>query len=90
MYNYEKMFHNPFVILAINKFCYFNPVVLPQHCNQQYHADFDICHNFHAIIIGEHVPRLPEEVPSYIVSHQARTTIRAAQTKKQVCVCEDN
>jgi uncharacterized membrane protein len=85
------MFHNPFVILAIHKFCYFNLAVSPLYCNHQYHADFDICHDFYGLIIGEHTPRLPEEVLSYIVSHQARTTIRASSNKKkQVCVCEEN
>jgi hypothetical protein len=85
------MFHNPFVILVIHIFCYFNLVVSPLHYNHQYHADFDICHDFHGLIIGEHTPRLPEEVPSYIVSHQARTTIHACSNKKAiVCVCEEN
>jgi hypothetical protein len=72
------MFHNLFVILVIHKFCYFNLVVLPLHYNHQYHANFDICHDYHGLIIGEHAPRLPEEVPSYIVGHQARTTIHLA------------
>jgi hypothetical protein len=76
------MFHYSFVTLAIHKFCYFNLVVSPQHCNHQYHAYFDIYHDFHGLIIGEHVPHLPEEIPSYIVSHQARTTIRACSNKK--------
>ena len=80
------MFHNPFVILAIHKFCYFNLVVSLLHCNHQYHADFDICHDLHGLIIGEHVPHLPVEVPSYIVSHQARTTIHACLNKKCKCV----
>jgi hypothetical protein len=65
----RKMFHNQFVILAIHKFCYFNLVVSPLHCNHQYHADFDICHDFYGLIIGEHVPHMPEEIPSYIVSY---------------------
>jgi hypothetical protein len=81
------MFHNPFVILAIHKFCYFNLVVSLLHCNHQYHADFDIYHDLHGFIIGEHVPHLPVEVPSYIVSHQARTTIHACLNKKaSVCL----
>jgi hypothetical protein len=81
------MFHNPFVILAIHKFCYFNLVVSLLYCNHQYHADFNICHDLHGLIIGEHVPHLPVEVPSYIVSHQARTTIRACLNKKaSVCL----
>jgi uncharacterized membrane protein len=85
------MFHNPFVILVMHKFCYFNLVVSPLLCNNQYHADFDIYHDFHGLIIGEHAPRLPEEVPSYIVSHQAQTTIRACSNKKaSVRVCEEN
>jgi hypothetical protein len=63
VYCYEKMFHNPFVILAIYKFCYFNLVVSLLYCNHQYHADFDICHNLHGFIIGEHVPHLQVEVP---------------------------
>jgi hypothetical protein len=86
------MFHNPFVILAIHKFCYFNLVVSLLHYNNQYHADFDICHDLHSLIIEEHVPHLPVEVPSYIVSHQVRTTIHACLNKKKasVCVCEEN
>jgi hypothetical protein len=70
------------VILAIHKFCYFNLVVSLLHCNHQYHADFDICHDLHGLNIGERVPRLPVEVPSYIVNHQARTTIHACLNKK--------
>jgi hypothetical protein len=62
-----KRFHNSFVILVIHKFCYFNLVVSSPHCNHQYHADFDICHDFHGLIIVEYVPHLPEEVPSYII-----------------------
>jgi hypothetical protein len=82
-----KKFHNPFVILAIHKFCYFNLVVSLLHCNHQCHADFDICHDLHGLIIGEHVPHLSVEVPSYIVSHQARTTIHACLNKKaSVCL----
>jgi hypothetical protein len=49
------MFHNPFVILTIHKFCYFNLVVSPLHCNYRYHADFNICHDLHDLIVGEHV-----------------------------------
>jgi hypothetical protein len=86
LYCYEKMFHNQFVILPINKFCYFNIVVSPLHYNHQYHADFDICHDLYGLIIGEHVPHMPEEIPSYIVSHQTRTTIRSCLNKK-VSVC---
>jgi hypothetical protein len=84
----EKRFHNTFVILAIHKFSYFNLSISPLYCNHQYNnADFDICHDFYGFIIGEHVSRLLEEVPSYIVSHQARTTIRACSNKKaSVCV----
>jgi uncharacterized membrane protein len=74
------------VILAIHKFCYFNLVVSLLHCNHQYHADFDICHDLHGLIIKEHVSHLPVEVPSYIVSHQVRTTIHACLNKKQVYV----
>jgi hypothetical protein len=85
------MFHNPFVILVIYIFCYFNLVVSPLHYNHRYHTGFDICHDFYGLIIGEHAPRLPEEVPSYIVSHQARTTIHTCSNKKAiVCVCEKN
>jgi hypothetical protein len=73
------------VILAIHKFCYFKLAVSLLHCNHQYHADFDICHHLHGLVIGEHVPHLPIEVPSYIVSHQARTTIHACLNKK-ACV----
>ena len=83
---YEKMFRNPFMILDIHKICYFNLSISPLHCNHQYHADFDICHDLHGLIIGEHVPHLPVEVPSYIVSHQARTTIHACLNKKCKCV----
>jgi hypothetical protein len=79
------------MIMAIHNFFCFNLVVSPLHCNHQYHTDFDICHDFHGLIIGEHTPRLPEEVPSCIVSHQARITIHACSNKKAiVCVCEEN
>ena len=38
-------------------------------------------------IIEEHVPHLPVEVPSYIISHQVRTTIHACLNKKtSVCL----
>jgi hypothetical protein len=61
------------------------------HCNHQYHADFDICHDLHGLIVEEHVSHLPVEVPSYIVSHEVRTTIHACLNKKaSVCVCEEN
>jgi hypothetical protein len=50
LYCYEKRFHNEFVIFAIHKFCYFNLDVSPLHCNHQYHADFDICHDLHGLI----------------------------------------
>jgi hypothetical protein len=91
LYRYEKMFHNQFVILVIHKFCYFNLSVSPLYCNHQYHADFDICHDLHGLIIGEHVPHMLEEIPLYIVSHQARTTIRFYLNKKaSVCVCKEN
>jgi hypothetical protein len=56
------------VILAIHNFCYFNLVVSLLHFNHHYHADFDICHNLHCLIIAEYVPHLPVEVSSYIVS----------------------
>jgi hypothetical protein len=81
------MFHNPFVILVIHKFCYFNLVVSLLYCNHQYHVDFDICHNLHGLIIKEHVPHLPVQVSSYIVSHQVRTTIHACLNKKGKCMC---
>jgi hypothetical protein len=74
------------MILAIHKFCYFNLVVSLLHCNHQYHADFDIYHDLHGLIIGEHVPHLQVEVPSYIVSHQTRTTIHDCLNKKCKCV----
>jgi hypothetical protein len=77
------MFHNPFVILAIHKFCYFNLVVSLLHCNHQYHADFDIWHDLHGLIIEEHVPHLLVEAPSYIVSHQVYTAIHACLNKKR-------
>jgi hypothetical protein len=87
LYRYEKMFYNQFVILAIHKFCYFNLSVSPLHCNHQYHVDFDICHDLHGLIIGEHVLHMSEEIPPYII---IRTTIRFCLNKKQVCVCEEN
>jgi hypothetical protein len=80
------MFHNQFVILAIHNFCYFNLVVSPLHCNHQYHADFDIYHDLYGLIIGEHIPHMPEEISSYIVSHHTRTTIHSCLNKK-VSVC---
>jgi hypothetical protein len=41
----------------------------------------------HGLIIGEHVPHIPEEIFSYIVSHQTRTTIRFCLNKKaSVCL----
>jgi ribosome-associated toxin RatA of RatAB toxin-antitoxin module len=87
----RKRFHNPFMIVVIHTFWYFNLAVSPLHCNHQYHADFDICHDLHGLIIGEHVSHLSEEVPSYIVSHRTHTTIRAYLNKKaSVCVCEEN
>ena len=87
LYCFKKMFHNLFVILAIHKFCYFNLVVSLLHCNHQYHVDFDICHDLYGLIIGEHVPHLLVKVPSYIVSHQAHTTIHACLNKKtSVCL----
>jgi hypothetical protein len=64
------MFHNQFVILAIHKFFIYNLSVSPLHYNHQYHADFDICHDLHDLIIGEHVPHMSEEILSYTVSHQ--------------------
>ena len=54
LYRYKKIFYNQFVIPVIHKFCYFNLSVSPLHCNYQYHADFDICHDLHGLIIGEH------------------------------------
>jgi hypothetical protein len=81
------MFHNLFVILVIHKFCYFNLVVSLLHCNHQYYADFDICHDLHGLIIEEHVPHLPIQVPLYIVSHLVRTTIHACLNKKGKCMC---
>jgi hypothetical protein len=75
------------MILVIYKFYYFNIVVSPLHCNYQYHADFYICHDLHGLVVREHIPHLPEEVLSYIVSHQACTTIRACLNKKaSVCL----
>jgi hypothetical protein len=74
------------VILAIHKFCYFNLDVSPLHCNHQYHINFDICHDLYGLIIGEHVPHMPEEILSYIVSDQTRTTIRSCLNKKAI-VC---
>jgi hypothetical protein len=31
LYCYEKIFRNPFVILAMHKFCYFNLAISPLH-----------------------------------------------------------
>jgi hypothetical protein len=76
----RKCFIIYFMILAIHKFCYFNLIVSLLHCNHQYHADFGICHDLYGLIIGEYVPHLPVEVPSYIVRYQAHTTIHA-------CLC---
>ena len=68
-------------------FVIYNLSVSPLHCNHQYHADFDICHDLHGLIIREHVPHIPEEIFSYIVSHQTRTTIRFCLNKKaSVCL----
>jgi hypothetical protein len=68
-----------------------NLSVSPLHCNHQYHADFDICHDLHDLIIGEHVSHIPEEIPSYIVSRRTHTTIRFCLNKKvSVCVCKTN
>jgi hypothetical protein len=55
--------------------------------NHQYHADFDICHNLHSLIIEEHVPHLLVEVSSYIISHQSSGRhhhTRLLKQKKQV------
>ena len=58
----QKIFHNPFVILTIHK-----------HCNHQYHADFDICHDLYGLIIEEHehVPHMPEKFSrtSLVIRH---------------------
>jgi hypothetical protein len=81
------------VILVIHKFCFFNLAISPLHCNHLYHADFDVCHDLHGLIIVEHIPHLSEEVLSYIIiSHQAHTTIHAYLNKKtSVCIiCEEN
>jgi hypothetical protein len=72
-------------------FVIYNLFVSPLHCNHQYHANFDICHDLHGLIIGEHVSHIPEEIPSYIVSHRTRTTIRFCLNKKVgVHVCKTN
>ena len=68
-------------------FVIYNLYVSPLHCNHQYHADFDICYDLHGLIIGEHVPHIPEEIFSYIISHQTRTTIHFCLNKKaSVCL----
>jgi hypothetical protein len=86
LYCYEKRFHNSFVIIDIHKFCYFNLIVSPLRYNHHYHAGFNICHDLYDLVVGEHVPHPPEEVPSYIISHQARTTICTCLNKKtSVC-----
>jgi hypothetical protein len=73
--------------MDILKFCYFNLAVSLLSCNHQYHAGFDICHDLHDLIIGEHVLHLPVEVPSYIISYQTHTTIHACLNKKtSVCL----
>jgi hypothetical protein len=84
---YENVSYNPFFILFIHKFCYFNLAVSLLYCNHQYYVDFDICHDLHGLIIEEHVPHLPVQVPSYIVSHQVCTTIHACLNKKGKCMC---
>jgi hypothetical protein len=43
-------------------------------------------HDLYGLIIGEHVPHMLEEIFSYIVSHQTRTTIRSYLNEK-VSVC---
>jgi hypothetical protein len=87
LYRYKKIFYNQFIILAIHKFCYFNLSVSPLHCNHQYHADFDICHDLHGLIIEEYIPHMPKEILPYIVSHQTRTNIRFCLNKKaSVCL----
>jgi hypothetical protein len=68
-------------------FVIYNLSVSPLHCNHHYHADFDIYHDLHGLIIGEHVPHMPEEIPSYTVSYQTRTTIHFCLNKKaSVCL----
>jgi hypothetical protein len=75
------------MILTIHKFCYFNLVVSPLHCDHQCHVDFYVCYDLHGLVVGEHVPHLTEEVSSYIVSHQARTNVRFCLNKKtSVCL----
>jgi hypothetical protein len=65
----------------------FNLSVSPLYCKHQYHVNFDICHDLHGLIIGEYVPHMLEEIPSYIVSHQIRITIRFCLNKKaSVCL----
>jgi hypothetical protein len=63
--------------MTIHKFYCFN-LVVPS------------LHDLHSFIIEEHVSYLPEEILSYIVSHQTHNVIHAYLTKKQVCVCEEN
>jgi hypothetical protein len=70
------MFHNPFVILAIHKFCYFNIVISPLHFNHQYHTDFYIYHDLHGLVVREHVTHLSKEVPSYIVVRSSKRKLR--------------
>jgi hypothetical protein len=72
----------PYIIFVI-----YNLSLSPLHCNHRYHADFDIYHDLHGLIIEEHVPHIPEKIPSYIVSHQTRTTIHFCLNKKaSVCL----
>jgi hypothetical protein len=87
LYCYKKILYNSFVIFVIHKFYYSNLVVSLLHCNHQYHADFYICQDLHGLVVEEHVLHLPEEVHSYIVSHHARTAIRACLNKNaSVCL----
>jgi hypothetical protein len=89
LYCYEKKFHNPFVILAVHNFCYFNLVVSLLHSNHQYHADFDILPRF---AWSHHWRSRPTTVGrSCLVHRQSSGTHQHTHLLKQkgkcVCVC---
>jgi hypothetical protein len=70
------------MILAIHKFCYFNLAVSPLHSNHQYHADFNICHDLHGLIVEEHVAFLVHRQSSGMHHH----TRLLKQKGKFVCL----
>ena len=70
-------------ILAVHKFCDFNLVVSLLYCNHQYHADFDICHDFYGLI---RAPPTPAGRSSF-VHHQSSGTHHHTRLLKNKCVC---